>query len=52
VALGKLSFCVKVNREDNERSIYPKTYRSDKNFEKVWNPLCVDKAKKSNSLII
>ena len=49
---GTLSFCMKINREDSERSIYPKTHRSDYNIEKVWNTVCVDRAKKSNSLII
>jgi hypothetical protein len=38
-----------VNREDYERSIYPKTHRSDENIEKVWNPVCVDRAKKKSN---
>jgi hypothetical protein len=37
---------MKVNREDTERSIYPKTHISDENIEKVWNHVCVDRPKK------
>jgi hypothetical protein len=37
---------MKVNREETERSIYPKTHTSDENIVKAWNPVCVDRANK------
>jgi len=41
-----------VNREDTERSIYPKTHTSDENIEKVWNPVCVDRSKQNQTCLL
>lgn len=36
---------MKVKAKDTERSVYPETHRTDENVKKVWNLVCVDKAK-------
>jgi hypothetical protein len=42
---------MKVNMDDTERSVYPKTHRFNENIEKVWNLVCVDKAKNQPGLL-